>query len=234
MCNDGFTVSFQPYPRDSEDVLHHHQSTTTISQNGSAENGVHHGNGVIESRPRPIEFRRRVVLRPEKLAMGAENENCAMMKLLREEKKRSPRMIPRVEVHPIKLVYSVLGTTDQEVTSRGFVLVSQRTLLYRALHALMKLAAPNTSVFCKRIWSKRERGTKSGDGFELLDMDTVDGRLRKKENEDEIPGKLLGEWVRSHGQLSIVKEIDLLIETRRSNAEWPRASLELENRIQVR
>ena len=112
--------------------------------------------------------------------------------------------------------------------------MSQRTLLYRAVHALMKLAAPNTSVLCKRIWSKRERGTKLGDGFELLDMETVDGKLRKKENEGETPDKLLGEWVRTHGDLSIVKEIQVLIETRRSNAEWPRASLELANRIQVR
>jgi hypothetical protein len=175
-----------------------------------------------------------------------------MTKLMQEEKKRSPTMVPKVEVHPVKISYSVTSsatldddaTSSTNSTSRGFVYVSQRAQLYRVMDALMEVAAPKISVRCKRIWSKRVNATQSGDGFELLDCENTPEEPKTKNGEqkgnvkndpkDKVPIMSLGEWAQTHGDSTHVNGLDVLIETKRSSSEWPRESLELENRIQVR
>lgn len=271
ICNDGFSVSFQPFLRDAEALLHHHPHAPTTRETTSTKksmaNGHYHSGSSNSSRltnggialtaqqhPRPIEFRRKVIIKPERtspVAAAVEGDPASpMTKLLKEEQKRSePRMIASVEVHPVKLLYSLVnngpttpttknganggGEQNKNIPNRGMVLVSQRVSAYDALQALLKVAAPGTSSSCKRVWTRRENGTSKGDGFELTHLDGLDGRLQKKENEGEIPQMLVGEWLRTHGEDQAVLEFEVLVETKPPNEPWPRAPLELENRIQV-
>jgi hypothetical protein len=189
---------------------------------------------------------------PALIASWIHDPSSPMTKLMQEEKKLSPTMVPKVEVHPVKISYSVTSsaTLDDDAThsttsiSRGFVFVSQRAQLYRVMDALMEVAAPKISVRCKRVWSKRVNATQAGDGFELLDCEDTKEEPKAKNGERKeivkndpkakIPIMLLGEWAQTHGDSAHVNGLDVLIETKRSSSEWPRASLELENRIQVR
>lgn len=243
VCNDGFSISFQPFQRDSEALLHHHSHAAATAK----ENGLHNSlttNGVKASSPppRPIEFRRQVIMKqPASTALREDPENCSspMTKLLMEQKKlNQPRMVPSVEVYPVKLNYTVVDGKNQNKSSQGFVLVSRRTMLYDALQGLMKVAAPKTSSSGKRIWSKREKkATSSGDGYEVVDLSLLDGKILPKKEEEEtthiVPQLLTGEWINTHGDVEVVKEIDVLVEVKRSNDKWSRESLESANRIQV-
>lgn len=176
------------------------------------------------------------------------DESNPMTRLLKEEEKRAePLLVPSVEVHPVKIKYSVTdGTNDQQqqqASNNGFVLVSQETTVFEALQGLMKVAAPDTTSSCKRIWSRRDTsGTKAGDGYELVDLDLLDGKLlrapdREEEEEEErrLPRRNIGKWLEGHfaaaGESCI--ECDVLVEVRHLNSSWSRDSLELENRIQV-
>jgi hypothetical protein len=164
------------------------------------------------------------------------NPTSPMTKLLEEEQKRSePRMIPVVEAHPVKLNYSVLDGISKRPSRRGFVLVSERTLVHDTLQALMKAAAPSTSSSSRRVWTKRgKHGTDSGDGYEVVHLDSLDGKLIKKEVIPAPPIMLMGEWIRTHGEVELIKDFEVLVETKPAKGDWPRAPLELENRIKVR
>jgi hypothetical protein len=187
----------------------------------------------------PIEFRRKVIMKPAP-AIVLNNidgdPTSPMSKLLKEEHKLSqPTMIPAVELHPLKLKYSVIDGMNQS-PGQGFVLVSRRVRISDALHALLHTAAPKKSSSCKRLWSKRDKGTKSGDGFEVVDISTLDGHLIKRENSgnSETASKMLtGEWVSSYGNADAVREIHILVECRSPKEKWSREALELGNRIQV-
>jgi hypothetical protein len=239
VCNDGFSISFQPYQKDWEAVLHHHPHSTADKSsiapvNGHRQNGV---NGVnASSPPKPIEFRRKVLMKhvPIITREGPEDVTSPMTKLLKEQEKLSqPQVIPVVEVYPVKLNYTVIDGKNQN-PSHGFVLVSQRTKTHDALQDLMKIAAPMTSSSCKRVWSMRVvSGTQKGDGFEAVELSSLGGKLMRK-GEDEKPAEMLtGEWWSTHGDTDAIKEMDVLVEVKRPNETWPRQSLELENRIQV-
>jgi hypothetical protein len=157
-----------------------------------------------------------------------------MTKLLKEQEQLTqPRMVPTVEIYPVQLNYEVVdGKTPNP--SKGFVLVSQRTRIHDALQGLMKVTASKTSSSCRRVWSNRDNGTSSGDGYEVVDFQSLDGKLiRNAEDEEQEPQMLTGEWVRTYGNMDTIKEIDVLVEIKRPNSKWPRAALELENRIQV-
>lgn len=207
---------------------------------------------MVSQYPRPIEFRRKVIMIPKKkkFTMGRQDDSNPMTKLLIEEENRAePLLIPTVEVHPVKLKYTVTnGSTNisakknsnsKEEAHDGFVLVSQQTSVYETLQALMKVAAPDTTSSCKRIWSRRDtNGTKSGDGFDLVDLHLLDGKLLRDNDKDEAPRsprKSMGKWLEGHfadaGNTSL--ECDILVEVRRLNSTWSRESLELQNRIQV-
>jgi hypothetical protein len=207
--------------------LHHH------ALDGQPDEDEENGSG----RPRPIEFRRKVIVKQAPADPLTDNNPISpMAKLLKEEEKRSePRMIPVVEAHPVKLNYSIVDGISKHPSRRGFVLVSERALVHDALQALMKVAAPLISSSSRRVWSKRGKyGTDSGDGFEVVHLDSLDGKLIKKEVKPAPPIMLVGEWIRTHGEVELIKDFEVLVETKPAKGDWPRAPLELENRIKVR
>ena len=144
-------------------------------------------------------------------------------------------MVPSVELHPLKLKYTVIDGKNDNIR-QGFVLVSRRARIHDALQSLLGLAAPHTSSSCKRLWVKRDSGTKSGDGFEVVNLSCLDGVLiRRDKSKPPASEMVAGEWARSFGQDDFVKEIDILVETIRPTEDtWPRREMELCNRIQVR
>jgi ubiquitin carboxyl-terminal hydrolase 8 len=287
VCDDGFSVSYQPYLNESPALIHHH--TYPISESRNIENnedspknlltnvvdqlnGFHqvssedcypfqNGYDLMTGRKsrrapaRPIEFQRRILMQPAapKVMYGRglmDDASSPMTKLLKEQERLAPpRLVPTVEVYPIKLNYKIIDPSNDDknvAEQRGFVLVSRRTRVFDALHDLLKVTAPQASNSCKRVWSRRDCGTKSGDGLEVVDLLSLDGKLnRRTDNNEEStpkqgttePSILVGEWIRSHQILSDpdadLKELEVLIEIRRPNISWSRENLELENRVQV-
>ena len=242
VCDDGMSISFQPSPIESDSLLHHHPYAPPA---GSVQvNGCHHNIETAYRTPqprsplKPIEFRRRVILKPAptmEIQSFDNDPTSPMSKLLREEHKRSqPKMVPAVELHPLKLKYTVIDGKNLK-TRHGFVLVSRRARIHDALQSLLSIAAPHTSSSCKRLWSKRESGTpRSGDGHEIVEVGALDGKLIRKDMASHAASEMLaGEWARSFGNDDVVKEIDMIVETVRPTEEWPRNTLELWNRIQV-
>ena len=302
MCDDGFAVSYQPHPKETESLIHHHifpsqkekessdEKATiangkhhTSNSNGStqqfnylsaASNGMNYDgdwtiNGATSQKQqrqrRPIEFPRCIVMKAVSSLNGKygkdimDDKLSPMTKLLKEQERlEPPQMVPTVELYPIKLNYSIVDSAIMTNTFTGFVLVSRRTKVYDALQDLLKATAPETSSTCKRLWSFRGCGggeanasaTKLGDGFEVVDLDNLDGNListkitTDKKNET-IPDMLIGEWIRTHGQTGQqihrttdndndeLRELDILVEVKRPNAPWPREKLELQHRVQV-
>ena len=303
MCDDGFAVSYQPFPNATENLIHHHIfpiENDTIDETDGKEtimNGVSNetntqqtfnylsavNNGVNGDgswgagqtkmpQRRPIEFGRRIVMKPVAPAQGKygsdimDDAMSPMTKLLKEQERLAPpQMVPSVEVHPIKLNYRIVDSSGAVDSSKsdGFVLVSRRTKVFDALQDLLKATAPETSSSCKRLWSFRgcmgndadkKRGTaatKLGDGYEVVDMESLDGKLvslnkvtGKKVQSKTTPSLLVGEWMRTHryhkqnqhgitNEEDELKELSLLVEIKRPNTSWPREKMELENRVQV-
>lgn len=262
LCDDGFSVSFQSQEADPERLLLHHPH---LNDNDSAmTNGSVINNDLQQARPRPIEFRRQVILQAAQTIQPALNSARSLMeKLMLEEQQLSkPDLVPTVEVHPIKLMYSVnSGTKDSKgaVTQRGLCLVSRSAPLRDALQAVMRVAQPSKATQCVRLWSRAGYPSKNGhghknpymatavgDGYELVDFDMLEEEPKKtvldnaNNNDDEdkkLPGLSIGEWVQRHivdTDAGSSKELEVLIETRKTaNSPWPRKYLVLENRIQV-
>lgn len=254
-CMNGRDVSFQPYLQpglfqpEAAALIHHHRvslatgNTQKTTIDSAPQNGLHHNNEIngmtVKIPSRPIEFRRKIIMnrKLKRFTSGVLDESSPMTRLLKEEEKRAaPELIPTVEVYPVKLKYTVIDGKNLR-HNEGFVLVSERARIYDALLALMKVAAPNTSSSCKRVWSKRDTiGTASGDGHELVDLSLLDGKLIKSaDNEKDMgpPRKMVGDWLKTHFVDERKKECEILVEVKRSNDRWQRESLELENRIKV-
>ena len=264
MCDDGFAVSYQPYPNETKSLIHHHlfqnsnSNNTTNNNNSSAPvkesvteevnttDGTHDNNqngndqsssylsavnGVVSSSyqhnkadqtrapRRPIEFPRRIIMKSVdggKNKYGSDLMNDAaspMTKLLQEQERLAPpRMIPSVELYPIKLNYQIVDGCEESGSTKnsskhtkcsGFVLVSRRTKVYDVLQDLLKVTAPEISSSCKRIWSLQQgrhidgtssssfgsKPTKLGDGYEVVDLATLDGKLRSIIKNTEGKGK---------------------------------------------
>mmetsp|Transcript_13758 Transcript_13758/g.33317 ORF Transcript_13758/g.33317 Transcript_13758/m.33317 type:complete len:1098 (+) Transcript_13758:142-3435(+) len=246
-CVNGRDITFQPYVQEAGPyqgaLIHHHplasndekEAPTPMSRNDPSCQM----NGIAKTPCRPLEFRRKIIMKRKlkRFTSGEIDESSPMTRLLKEEEQRAaPELVPTVEVRPVKLQYSVIDGNNIR-RREGIVLVSQTSRVYDALFWLMKVAAPNTSSSCKRIWSKRDTtGTASGDGYELVDLNFLDGKMEKdseKEKEFQPPRKLVGEWLRAHYYENTKRDCDIIIEVRKSNDKWLRASLELENRILV-
>lgn len=169
----------------------------------------------------------------------AESTSPMTKLLMEQENLNQPRLIPWVEVYPIKLNYTVVDSNGLDGSnSIGFVLASRRSRAFDVLQGLMKVATPQKSSLCRRVWTKRENtGTKlSGDGYELIDLDALDGKLFKRDKEKEkssTPQLKMVDLIKRHGDADTVKELEVLVEVRRLDSEWPRESLRFENRIQV-
>eukprot|EP00751_Fragilariopsis_kerguelensis_P010792 CAMPEP_0170769684 /NCGR_PEP_ID=MMETSP0733-20121128/7105_1 /TAXON_ID=186038 /ORGANISM="Fragilariopsis kerguelensis, Strain L26-C5" /LENGTH=1382 /DNA_ID=CAMNT_0011111289 /DNA_START=85 /DNA_END=4230 /DNA_ORIENTATION=- len=195
-------------------------NNNTNNQNGSNQNtylsAVNNGGvGVVKPRARaprrPIEFPRRIVMKSvggggknskysTQLTNGIDGVASPMTKLLQEQERLAPpRIIPSVELYPIKLNYQIVDggsgscsrgssssrSSKQQSKHSGFVLVSRRTKVYDALHDLLKVTAPETSSSCKRVWSMQQfksscgsKSTKLGDGYEVIDTAKLDGKLK--------------------------------------------------------
>jgi ubiquitin carboxyl-terminal hydrolase 8 len=185
----------------------------------------------VNSSPRPLEFRRKIVhqaVRPNLV-----EPNTLMEKLLlKEQLEQEPQLLPVVEEHPVKLHYK---QDVEALQPHGFVLVSRDTQLVDALAALMRVAEPHKATECVRLWyatpSPAPKATASGDNYELVDF--VESTKSKQ---------TVGNWVqciygqdrKSNLHVTDHREVTMLLETRRTvNIAWPRESLVLAKRLQV-
>lgn len=237
LCEDGFTVSYQPVETGLGNLIHHHQNGYPV-------------NPVTGSQPaaRPVEFRRKIILQPTALGPTSEPKDL-MEKLLQEEEKRQAmELVPTVEVHPIKICYSVVSSENVEPpmspsgmeSHDGFVLVSQDEPAIETLQSLMKVSAPQKASSCVRIWSQHELIDHNRyEAVHLEDLEVpepsgdaataaaISVDLRKRPI-------TVGEWLSTHAEDASRTQLKVLVETRRTtNAAWPRAALEFENRIKV-
>lgn len=229
MCDDNESLSFQPEP-DTGYIIHHHHLKAV------PELDPHD----LHWRPRPIEFRRSLLMVPE-----AENES----KLLSPTSKllyaaSESQFVPRVEAFPIKLVYSVAHDSILSSEKEGFLLVSKAARVCDVIPAVRKAVAPDKSSSCVRIWSKMDSlrpdgtgATSKGDGYELVHVECLDDKSLTVENGEAEPSKMtMEEWVSRHltHHADKIESLEILVETRATpSAKWAREGLELENRLQV-
>jgi hypothetical protein len=234
ICEDDESLSFQPSRDNNGIIIHHHYTKPPPEERDETW------------RPRPIEFRRPIVISPS----GDDDETVT--KLLQtdsqqqQQQKQQQLLVPTVEAFPIKMSYKVVGDLNGDEKQEGFLLVSRESLVVDVIPTVRKVVVPDKSVLRVRIWSKMEslqrsgrRGaTAKGDGYELVHLDRLDGTMRNEENdqERELSSMTMGEWVSRHVCRADKQEsIDILVEIRASpTAQWARESLELEQRLEVR
>ena len=281
ICDDGRSVSMQVAETERRPLLHHqrfHQHhPPTALQSSTAR---------IHDLARPIEFRRKLIWAdPEetksetdadaqkssanavasaassKADKDPQQQTSLMDKLLAEEARRKQPTI-RVEVHPLKLVYSILDATEattseeehdatkltKNLSPSGFVLVSRETSAVDALLALMRVAVPNKATEAVRLWSKPQydynppmEEIPKGRGPErptALGDDYELLHLQSLEN-DRIS---LQDWTdrqlrKTHAQNKKSRsplQVQVLVEAKKKvHSDWLRSGLELEERIQV-
>lgn len=245
LCDDGFSVSFQPFSGNSERlILHHQRRTQSQKQNGKSE--LRESSVAVA---RPIEFRRKLICEPNKTI--PEQPQSLMDKLLMEEQQQRPvQPRPVVEVHPMRLSYSIVTeetTADQQQEQnhrqQGYVLVSRDAPAVDALVALMHVAEPNKATQCVRLWSRRVYSSLSNnrkdvavtpgtDGYELVDLQGLNEKIKIEDGEKKLASVL--QWTQRHHVSESTEEVELIIETRKTvNSPWPREPLEFENRIKV-
>lgn len=195
----------------------------------------------VNWRPRPVEFRRPVLLVTEMEEVKGVMSPAS--KLLQEA--TDVREVPTVEAFPIKLVYRVTDGLSTDGEKGGFLLVSKATRVVDIILEIRNAVVPKKSSACVRIWSKTESSrpdgkgaTAKGDGYELVHIDhRLDGKLLSPDGDVEWRGSdlTLGEWVSRHlTNADKIESLDILVETRLSpTAKWAREELELENRLEV-
>ena len=205
ICEDKINVSFQPDDIAVHILMQHH----CIRQERDGQ-------------PVPIEFPRHVLLET-----GEETSTS------KRADEKGPKVVPVVEVYPTKFTYKIVTGAaptngNKEPTATGFVLASRNTHVVHAFREAMNVIAPTKSSECVRLWSLRnDKATRDGDGYELVDPDTLDGFQTNVKKDESIMTVM--EWVNRQGKLS-----DLIVEVRDNvSTPWARSSLELSNRIQV-
>lgn len=181
-----------------------------------------------------------------------------------------------VEVYPVEFHYAIIdgvssplppaavNTKSLHHCQQGMALASRASLVKNVLHELERAASPGRSSACIRLWMKSrpyadvqagvKGATKNGDGFDLIDMDSLvlppppppkkqklpktPPRSSRSKSNDNRP-LTVGEWLKidltqPQSRQSRPVVVELLIEIRSSpTAQWIRESLELENRLQV-
>lgn len=145
----------------------------------------------------------------------------------------------------------------------GFCLVSRDAPAVAVVAALQRMAAPRQASQSVRTWTKWEyhhncgtnsknsvagaaaaAGAAAFDGYELVDMDILAEELPAEMPPPggEVPGRppqaalvrSAGAWLDQHHAGPDVKELQVLVETRRTDhTPWPRAPYELANRVRA-
>ena len=237
ICEDGYTVSFQQHELGWGNLIHHHQNgypdTTNSQQRGGSPPSI-----------RPVEFKRKIILQPATTVLA--EPKTLMEKLMQEEQRlRTPRLVPAVEVHPLKICYSVVSPENVNPplspsgaeSHDGFVLVSQDECALDTLQSVMKISAPEKASTCVRVWSQRQFGKSCR--YEVVHLEdleveeTPEGPLGASV---EIKRRKLtiGEWLSAHTTDPLHTQLKVLVEARKTgSSRWPREPLELENRIKV-
>ena len=170
-----------------------------------------------------------------------------MERLMLEEKRlQAPRLVPAVEVHPVKLCYSVVSQEHLDPpmspsgaeSHDGFVLVSQDDAATDTLHSLMKVTAPKKASPCVRIWSQRT--TLHHSRYEVVHLEDlevtydIDHSTGERSVDTRKRHMTVREWLGTDTASASQNQLKLLVETRQTvNSEWPRRALELENCIKV-
>ena len=221
LCEDGHSVAFQANPLQSPAVVYHH---------GKPKNGQSH----------PIEFLRPVLLLPAPISVTATQLHMSPMSKLMQEQ-QVPRMIAVAELYPVKFIYKVVdGTVGAGYDEDLFCLVPQSSLVADAVPALLKEVVPEKSLSCVRVWCRRNtlrkdgttQATVDGDGYDLIELDHLDGKLLSKKKKEKSNMTVV-EWVQRQNGKGHQNSVHILIETRTSpSTRWPRAALELEERLQ--
>lgn len=259
LCQDGYTVTFQPPMERRDNILLHHEVHKT---NAPLDRERSKHKSRAESLV-PVEFRRKIISQPllgsRSKFSDMELENLSLMdRLLLEEQIRKQPTVPWPEIHPIKLLYRIQDATlgEDSMDARkvqhssrqydGFVLVSQGAGAVEALSAMIRAAAPKSSSQIVRVWSRyyypwegRTRRPQNGDvktdqtehfsSLELVDFEQMT-------LQDSKAKKLLtiGEWAERHSASGTERQMDCLIEIRTNmQAEWPRKADELMERVKV-
>ena len=223
LCDDGCSISFQPGLTERRVLLHN-------------SHAPHRSDSIAK----PIEFRRKVIRMRDRPPSRKIMEPASLMdRLLLEESERvSLSNASCVEVHPLKLTYSIVHEDNaqdlfDEQRQDGFVLVSRDANASDALAALLQTVEPEKASSSVRLWSqhKNDRATKAGDGFELVDFDCLEQLNRST---GQVIYLSVQEWVERHSSERTGRGIHVLVESRKTvNSQWPRHDLELMNRIQV-
>jgi ubiquitin carboxyl-terminal hydrolase 8 len=233
LCDDDVSVSFQSFAGDSEPILLHYQQQQQENDTSDEYQSA-----------RPIEFKRKLIYNSlsdlDDDTSNTNEQQTLMEKLILEDQyNREPSLLASVEVHPLKLTYSIVtddssnGSPPQHQHD-GFVLVSRETMALEALLALVRVAAPSKATASVRLWiqpqyaNKGTRSmlpTKSGDGFEFVDLSFV--------GTQEMEQATVRDWTIRYGY-GAETVLHLLVETRKTlNSSWPRQALQFDNRLQV-
>eukprot|EP00546_Thalassionema_frauenfeldii_P005026 CAMPEP_0178910418 /NCGR_PEP_ID=MMETSP0786-20121207/9088_1 /TAXON_ID=186022 /ORGANISM="Thalassionema frauenfeldii, Strain CCMP 1798" /LENGTH=943 /DNA_ID=CAMNT_0020582671 /DNA_START=199 /DNA_END=3026 /DNA_ORIENTATION=- len=238
LCEDLKSITFQGVA--SSSVLIQHFDTSK-PKNGHS---------------RPIQFQRHVILerRSKKEIKGklVDASLSSHMNKLMIDEDYERTLVPMVEVYPRKFTYSLVAPLEDSKHERvhgfngekavqikktnNFFLASKLSDIDEVLDAILKEVAPEKSSSCVRLWCKHFSGTRTGDGYELIELGQqtiINGKVASiggsVSNGKEATEKLtsVADWMKQ-------RESDLLIETRaNSSSNWPRASFELSNRIEV-
>jgi hypothetical protein len=168
-----------------------------------------------------------------------------MERLLQEEQRlQASRLVPAVEVHPIKMCYSVVCKEHLDPpmspsgaeSHDGFVLVSQDDSATDTLQSLMKVAAPKKASSCARIWSQRVTGQHSRyEVVHLEDLEVLEDSGQGTASVDVQKRHLtVNEWLSTHTANAAQTQLKVLVETRQTlGSEWARKSHEFENCIKA-
>eukprot|EP00523_Entomoneis_sp_CCMP467_P019717 CAMPEP_0168857200 /NCGR_PEP_ID=MMETSP0727-20121128/15605_1 /TAXON_ID=265536 /ORGANISM="Amphiprora sp., Strain CCMP467" /LENGTH=1184 /DNA_ID=CAMNT_0008911817 /DNA_START=100 /DNA_END=3654 /DNA_ORIENTATION=- len=137
ICQDGFSVSFQPARAQSEGIILQHESHGNQEDRNMIHRRMNEPKSPIHSMSAlvgdnlgngkeavPVEYRRKVIA--GEMAVGADSKVEAQMerlslmdKLMFEEEKRRRPTMPVPEIHPIKFLYRLNNNESNQSTSNG-------------------------------------------------------------------------------------------------------------------
>lgn len=261
VCDDGFTVAFQPGEREAL-LLHHeiHQHPETITSN------MYQKQIEEASLPRPVEFRRKVIWKSseskkiEVVTVGG-NSNSLMDQLMQEEARlKAPSHVPRAEVHPYQFLYRITKDkrAPQTSTPNGWALISSGAVALDALSALLRAAVPRVASHSIRLWTKLDYSiadakvanapnspssstTSSLPNHEGDKSPTVKGdgyewvdleEISKRAVTKDAKVLTIADWIQSHFRNPNQRQVECLLEVRPAvHSQWPRHTLLLTQRL---